>query len=166
MKDEVVHLDIRKRSSTESIKNLMVTINHYRALGVTLFSIYQALSSQKLLEKANRSQMAFGTFKNLYYRQLRSCDNQAVYRRKSARRNSANKGELKSQRILGLSELGVGQDSSKPSEHSVEDSSEQKNFGTQKKAEELGAEEKTVPKQTLEEKLAEHQRIAATQFFM
>ena len=46
----------------------MPTINHYRSKGGKLSDIYAALCKERLLTIDNSSQMALGTFRNLYYK--------------------------------------------------------------------------------------------------
>lgn len=68
--DEIIQLTFKKKKlSTEVVEELLPTIDHYRAEGISLSSIHRALCNKQLLSIGHSSQMAFNTFKNVYYHQ-------------------------------------------------------------------------------------------------
>ena len=92
----IVPLDFKKRSSSDTIKSLIPTIDYYRSKGKTLLDIYAALSEKDLLATRGSSNMAFGTFRNIYYQQRKgvtatNVTKESFVKKPAVSRSSANR---------------------------------------------------------------------------
>ena len=74
--DGIIQLEFEKKNfSPEVVKELLATIDYYRARGISLSRIYTALCERQALSINQNSQMAFNTFRNAYYQQRKKGSN-------------------------------------------------------------------------------------------
>ena len=147
MEKGIVPLNFKKRSSSDTIKSLIPTIDHYRSRGKTLLEIYAALSEKNLLVTSGSSNMAFGTFKNVYYQHCKKPSSKRVV----AKSNSPQNNDV------------LSRDRLSPTSALPEPTLEKVDIDVDSSDEPLN-EPQTQP-QSFEERLAAHQRLAATVFY-
>ena len=149
MTDRILQLDFKKRSCAVIVGELVPTIEHYRLKGRTLADIYIALSEKQLLVLGDRSsQMTLGTFKKVYYRQRKGAPLRCVVVPESTSR--------KRKDVLREKEFSSASDLSKLTSEKVD---------TDVNLVDESSDQPSTEADTFEERLAAHQRLAASEFF-
>jgi hypothetical protein len=145
--NKIVRLEFKDKPCSETVEELVPTIDYYRSEGKKMSDIYAALCEKKLLPVGRSSQMAFSTFKNVYYQHRKEPPSKHVVAKSNSAQNTA---------VLSRNSLPTVSASSGPTLEKA---------NTDVDLVDESSDELSTQPQTFEERLAAHQKLAASEFF-